>query len=101
MPRKAVDKKATIENILAKANSSTGYSIDVEKFNKRKNSIKFLKECAEFMKVDVAYIGDKGVCDECEREFDKEHLRPFKYEPSRKVCDDCHDELMIFDEEEY
>jgi len=37
-------------------------------------------------------------CEDCGNLFKKEKLRPYKYEPAIKLCDDCHDNRM--DEEE-
>lgn len=36
----------------------------------------------------------KIVCSECTNKFSKHDLRPYKYEPKRLVCEDCHDQLM-------
>lgn len=33
-------------------------------------------------------------CSECGNEYHESEGRPFKYEPCRWVCNDCHDELM-------
>ena len=33
-------------------------------------------------------------CDECEQDFPLSELKPYKYEPSRIVCECCHDTLM-------
>jgi len=33
-------------------------------------------------------------CEDCGNEFDRHHLRPYKYEPKIKLCDDCHDARM-------
>jgi hypothetical protein len=40
----------------------------------------------------------KQECSECLNMFNKDEGRPYKYEPSRWVCEDCHDELMADDE---
>jgi hypothetical protein len=37
-------------------------------------------------------------CSECFNSFKETEGLPFKYEPSRWVCYDCHDELMADDE---
>lgn len=37
-------------------------------------------------------------CSECFNEFRASEIRPYKYEPSRLVCEDCHDQLMEDDE---
>jgi len=37
---------------------------------------------------------DYAQCDECGNSFSLKNLRPYKYEPSRKCCDDCLDQLM-------
>jgi len=39
------------------------------------------------------------VCEGCGNEFPPECIRPYKYEPSIKLCDDCHDQRMEEDDE--
>ena len=38
-------------------------------------------------------------CDDCENEFDLKDLKPYKYEPGFKLCEDCLDERMDEDNE--
>lgn len=33
-------------------------------------------------------------CHDCGNLFDEENIRPYKYEPDIKLCDDCHDKRM-------
>ena len=59
MAKKKLNKKATIKNILDKANRSIGISIDTVKFNekaKAKDGEKFIKEAAVFCEVDIVYL---------------------------------------------
>lgn len=47
----------------------------------------------------VALVADKAKretreCEDCGGIFNKEDGRPYKYEPSIWLCDDCHDERM-------
>ena len=37
-------------------------------------------------------------CADCGNKFEPSEIRPYKYEPSIKLCDDCHDERMEDDE---
>ena len=41
----------------------------------------------------------KIVCADCGNKFDAKDIRPYKYEPAIKLCDDCHDARMEEDEE--
>jgi len=55
---KTLNKSATVQNILDKANlPGNGISIDIEGFNKKvyDNDDAFLIEAAEFLKVEVVY----------------------------------------------
>lgn len=54
--KKSINKTATIQNILNKINSSIGYSIDIKKFNERKDDEEFLIEAAKFCNVEVVYL---------------------------------------------
>jgi hypothetical protein len=55
MAKRKLNKTATIKNILARINSSIGYSIDIEKFNQKKNDEQFLIESAKFCNVEPVY----------------------------------------------
>ncbi len=52
---KKIDKAATAQSIIDKCLSSNGYSIDIDKFNRKSKSEKFLKEAAAFCRVPVVY----------------------------------------------
>lgn len=56
MAKKILNKKATIQNILDKVNGSIGYSIDINKFNEKKDDEQFLIEAAEFCGVEAVYL---------------------------------------------
>ena len=58
MKKKILNKKATIQNILDRANRSIGISIDVAGFNKKakaKDGNSFVKEAAEFVGAEIVY----------------------------------------------
>lgn len=38
-------------------------------------------------------------CEDCENYFPPDVIRPYKYEPTIKLCDDCHDQRMGEEEE--
>ena len=40
------------------------------------------------------------VCEDCQNEFTKDQGRPYKYEPSIWLCDDCSAQRMDEDNEE-
>lgn len=40
-------------------------------------------------------------CEDCGNTVPENCGRPYKYEPDIWLCDDCHDERMEEDEEEY
>lgn len=56
MPKKKLNKTATIQNILNKINGSISYSIDIKKFNEKKDDEQFLIEAAEFCEVEAVYL---------------------------------------------
>lgn len=43
--------------------------------------------------IDVTEEGKKE-CEDCMNEFNEKQGRPYKYEPSVWLCDDCHDARM-------
>lgn len=53
--KKTVNKESTIKRILDKCNSSIGHYIDIEKFNKRSNDVKFLTDACVFLGIPVIY----------------------------------------------
>jgi hypothetical protein len=55
MANKRVNIGKTVQNILDKINKSIGYSIDIEKFNQRKNDKAFIIEAANFLGVEVVF----------------------------------------------
>ena len=55
MSKKTINKEATIQKILDKCNSSIGYSIKVDKFNKHPKTDEFLKDCCGFLEIEVVY----------------------------------------------
>ena len=56
MNAKKINKNQTIKNILDKCNSSIGWSINIDKFNKESKSDKFLIGAAKFCGVPVVYV---------------------------------------------
>jgi len=40
------------------------------------------------------------VCTDCEEEYSESEIKPYKYDPSIKLCDDCHDQRMEEDNAE-
>ena len=52
--------------------------------------------------MDLQEMEKKGIkeceCSECGDTYEIQNMRHYKYEPSRIVCDDCHDQLMEDDE---
>ena len=55
MSQRKLNKELTIQNIMNRINSSIGYSIDIEKWNKTSKTEKLLKECAKFVQAEVVY----------------------------------------------
>lgn len=57
---KKIDKAATAQAIIDKCFSSIGYSIDIDKFNKKRKTERFLKEAAKFCNVPIVYTESKN-----------------------------------------
>lgn len=52
---KTVNKQKTIQNILDRCNARIGFSINMDKFNKKREDVEFLMEAAEFVGAKVVY----------------------------------------------
>ena len=66
-----------LEEVNGSVQSSYDYSVSVPMTFKFNPMILFKKECSE-----------------CGNEFVQDEGLPYKYDPSRWLCDNCHDELM-------
>lgn len=54
--KKHINKQKTIDNILDMCSRNIGFGINVDKFNRRKNDVQFIKEAAEFVGAEIAYV---------------------------------------------
>jgi len=56
MKKRKLNKVKTIEKILKKCSSSIGYSINVDKFNKRRDNVDFITRAAKLVSVEPVYF---------------------------------------------
>ena len=55
MARKKMNKEKTKQNIIDRATTTPGYSIDVESFHEKFKTVKDITEAAEFVRAEIIY----------------------------------------------